>query len=260
MQSLIEMKEVSLWRSGRPILEEINWSVLDGQRWVIIGPNGAGKTTLLSLVSTYLFPTSGSISILGKTIGKIDSAELKPRIGVTSSANLDYIAPDEKIIDFVLSSAYGIFGRWNEDYDLWDETRAKALLSAFGIKELADREFGSLSEGERKRSMIARSLMSDPELLLMDEPAAGLDLGGREDLLQRISTFSSDPSAPASVIVTHHLEEIPAGSTHILVLNKGKIFAQGPINQVLTSDLLTDLYGFKISLELKEGRFFARAY
>lgn len=260
MQSLIEMRMVSLYRSGHPILEGINWSVQEGQRWVIIGPNGAGKTSLLSLVSTYIFPTSGSITILGNEIGKIDSAQLKPRIGITSSANLDLIAPDEKVIDFVLSSAYGIYGRWNEDYDLWDESRAKALLATLGIKELANRDFGTLSEGERKRSMIARSLMSDPELLLMDEPAAGLDLGAREDLLQRISAFALSPSAPASVIVTHHLEEIPAGSTHILVLDKGKIFAAGPINQVLTSQLLSDLYRLKISLEFKDGRFFARAY
>lgn len=260
MQSLIEMKMVSLYRSGRPVLEKINWSVQEGERWVIIGPNGAGKTSLLSLISTYIFPTSGSLAVLGSAIGKIDSAQLKPRIGIASSANLDLIEADERVIDFVLSSAYGIFGRWNEDYDLWDESRAKALLTVFGIKELAERNFASLSEGERKRSIIARSLMSDPELLLMDEPTAGLDLGAREDLLQRISTFASDPSAPASVIVTHHLEEIPAGSTHILVLNKGKIFAEGKIDQVLTSQLLSDLYGLKISLEIKEGRFFARAY
>lgn len=260
MQSLIEMKMVSLYRSGRPVLEKINWSVQEGERWVIIGPNGAGKTSLLSLISTYIFPTSGSLIVLGSAIGKIDSAQLKPRIGIASSANLDLIEADERVIDFVLSSAYGIFGRWNEDYDLWDESRAKALLTVFGIKELAERNFASLSEGERKRSIIARSLMSDPELLLMDEPTAGLDLGAREDLLQRISTFASDPSAPASVIVTHHLEEIPAGSTHILVLNKGKIFAEGKIDQVLTSQLLSDLYGLKISLEIKEGRFFARAY
>lgn len=260
MQSLIEMKMVSLYRSGRPVLEKINWSVQEGERWVIIGPNGAGKTSLLSLISTYIFPTSGSLTVLGNAIGKIDSAQLKPRIGIATSANLDLIEPDERVIDFVLSSAYGIFGRWNEDYDLWDESRAKALLTIFGIKELADRNFASLSEGERKRSIIARSLMSDPELLLMDEPTAGLDLGAREDLLNRISTFASDPSAPASVIVTHHLEEIPAGSTHILVLDKGKIFAEGEIDQVLTSQLLSDLYGIQISLEIKEGRFFARAY
>ncbi|MDA2984886.1 MAG: ABC transporter ATP-binding protein [Actinomycetota bacterium] len=260
MQSLIEMKMVSLYRSGRPVLEKINWSVQEGERWVIIGPNGAGKTSLLSLISTYAFPTSGSLTVLGNAIGKIDSAQLKPRIGIASSANLDLIEPDERVIDFVLSSAYGIFGRWNEDYDLWDESRAKALLTVFGIKELAERNFASLSEGERKRSIIARSLMSDPELLLMDEPTAGLDLGAREDLLHRISTFASDPSAPASVIVTHHLEEIPAGSTHILVLDKGKIFAEGKIDQILTSQLLSDLYGIKISLEIREGRFFARAY
>lgn len=214
---------------------------------------------MLSLLSGYLFPSKGSVTILGDTLGKIDSAEIKMRVGMTSAALLSLLPDDERVGDLVLSSAYAVFGRWNEEYDPWDESRSSALLSTLGVRELRDRLFFTLSEGEKKRVMIARALMPDPELLLMDEPAAGLDLGGREDLLQRISAFASDPAAPATITVTHHLEEIPAGTTHILVLKSGRGFAQGPIDSVLTSEMLSELYGVSLQLGSHLGRYFARA-
>lgn len=259
MQSLVALTDVSVLRSGKAIIDQLTWSVNSHERWVIIGPNGAGKTTLLSLLSSYLFPSKGSVSILGSTLGTVDSAELKTRVGMTSAALLSLIPEDEKVGDIVLSSAYAVFGRWNEDYDPWDESRSSALLSTLGVKELRDRLFVTLSEGEKKRVMIARALMPDPELLLMDEPAAGLDLGGREDLLKRISSFAVDPAAPATINVTHHLEEIPTATTHVLVLKAGRSFAQGPIESTLTSEMLSDLYGIRLQLGTHLGRYFARA-
>ncbi len=259
MHPLVALEEVTVFRSGRAIIDRLSWTVNPGERWVIIGPNGAGKTTVLSLLSGYLFPSKGSVTILGDTLGKIDSAEIKMRVGMTSAALLSLLPDDERVGDLVLSSAYAVFGRWNEEYDPWDESRSSALLSTLGVRELRDRLFFTLSEGEKKRVMIARALMPDPELLLMDEPAAGLDLGGREDLLQRISAFASDPAAPATITVTHHLEEIPAGTTHILVLKSGRGFAQGPIDSVLTSEMLSELYGVSLQLGSHLGRYFARA-
>ena len=259
MQSLVALEEVTVLRAGKAIIDRLSWRVNMGERWVIIGPNGAGKTTVLSLLSGYLFPSSGSVTILGDTLGRVDSAEIKMRVGMTSAALLSLLPEDERVGDLVLSSAYAVFGRWNEEYDPWDESRSSALLSTLGVKELRDRLFFTLSEGEKKRVMIARALMPDPELLLMDEPAAGLDLGGREDLLQRISAFAADPSAPATITVTHHLEEIPAGTTHILVLKSGRSFAQGSIESISTSEMLSDLYGIPLQLGSHLGRYFARA-
>ena len=259
MQSLVALDEVTVLRAGKAIIDRLSWRVNMGESWVIIGPNGAGKTTVLSLLSGYLFPSSGSVTILGDTLGRVDSAEIKMRVGMTSAALLSLLPEDERVGDLVLSSAYAVFGRWNEEYDPWDESRSSALLSTLGVKELRDRLFFTLSEGEKKRVMIARALMPDPELLLMDEPAAGLDLGGREDLLQRISAFAADPSAPGTITVTHHLEEIPAGTTHILVLKSGRSFAQGSIETILTSEMLSDLYGIPLQLGSHLGRYFARA-
>jgi iron complex transport system ATP-binding protein len=196
---------------------------------------------------------------LGQTLGKVDVFELRTQIGLTSSKLVEQLPDDELVMDVVLTAAYAMFGRWQEKYDLWDESRAMALLTALGVRELGNRVFGSLSDGEKKRVQIARSLMADPELLLLDEPASSLDLGGREDLLQRIENFASDPLAPATVIVTHHIEEIPVGTTHALLLKEGKVLAQGVIDQVITNENLTNAYGLPIAVQSQNGRFFARA-
>ena len=221
MSAILEIENLSVRRGGKTILGPLNWQVLEGQRWVVLGPNGAGKTTLLQVCSSLIHPTSGSIKILGEQLGKVDVFELRTRIGLTSSALVEQLPADELVIDVVLTAAYAMLGRWQEKNDLWDESRAMALLTALGVRELGDRNFGSLSEGEKKRVQIARALMADPELLLLDEPASSLDLGGREDLLKRIEVFAKDPLAPATVIVTHHIEEIPAGTTHALLLKEG---------------------------------------
>ena len=233
--------------------------MLEGERWVILGPNGAGKTTLLQICSSLIHPTTGEINILGEKLGKVDVFELRTRIGLTSSALVEQLPPDELVMDVVLTAAYAMLGRWQEKYDLWDESRAMALLTALGVRELGERLFGSLSEGEKKRVQIARALMADPELLLLDEPASSLDLGGREDLLRRIESLSKDPLAPATVIVTHHIEEIPVGTTHALLLREGAVVAQGEVASVITDQNLTQAYGLAITVQTEGGRFFARA-
>jgi iron complex transport system ATP-binding protein len=259
MSAILELSDISVRRGDRVILGPLNWQVLEGERWVILGPNGAGKTTLLQICSSLIHPTTGEINILGEKLGKVDVFELRTRIGLTSSALVEQLPPDELVMDVVLTAAYAMLGRWQEKYDLWDESRAMALLTALGVRELGERFFGSLSEGEKKRVQIARALMADPELLLLDEPASSLDLGGREDLLRRIESLSKDPLAPATVIVTHHIEEIPVGTTHALLLREGAVVAQGEVASVITDQNLTQAYGLAITVQNEGGRFFARA-
>lgn len=257
MTTLLDLKGVSVIREGRNILGPISWQLDSGQRWVVIGPNGAGKTTLLQLLAAFMHPSRGEVSVLGNRIGAVDLFELRPRIGLASSALQDFLPADELVMDLVLTAAYSIAGRWNEDYDLWDESRAKALLDIFGVRELSARTFGTLSEGERKRVQIARALMTDPEVLLLDEPAAGLDLGGREDILNRISSYLDVENSPASVIVTHHIEEIPAGTTHALLLKSGVDFASGPIEGVITSENLNSLFSVDVEVRREGNRYTA---
>jgi iron complex transport system ATP-binding protein len=259
MGAILQLSDISVRRGDRIILGPLNWQVLEGQRWVILGPNGAGKTTLLQICSSLIHPTTGEIHILGEKLGRVDVFELRTRIGLTSSALVEQLSPDELVMDVVLTAAYAMLGRWQEKYDLWDESRAMALLTALGVRELGERLFGSLSEGEKKRVQIARALMADPELLLLDEPASSLDLGAREDLLRRIESLSKDPLAPATVIVTHHIEEIPVGTTHALLLRDGVAVAQGEVASVITDQNLTQAYGLAITVQTEGGRFFARA-
>lgn len=258
-QSVLELRDISVNRGGKKILGPLTFSVSAGERWVVLGPNGAGKSTLLQILATRIFPSTGSVTVLNKEMGRTDLSEMRTRIGICGALVSEDIPHDEKVRDVVLTAAYAILGRWNEAYDLWDESRAVALLTTFGVRELADRAYGTLSEGERKRVQISRALMADPELLLLDEPAAGLDLGGREDLLRRFSIFASDPHAPASILVTHHIEEIPAGTTHALILKDGTIAVSGPIADVITSEHMSAVFGLPITVSHDGERFTARA-
>ena len=258
-QSVLELRDVTVRRGDSTILGPINFSIAPGERWVILGPNGAGKSTFLNILATRIFPTTGKAFLLGQEMGKVDLFELRTRIGTCASIIAEDIPYDELVKDVVLTAAYAILGRWNEDYDLWDESRAISLLTNFGVRQLGDRLYGSLSDGEKKRVQISRALMADPELLLLDEPTAGLDLGGREDLLQRFSAFSQDPTAPATILVTHHIEEIPAGTTHALLLHNGSIAVSGPVAQVITQEHLSAVFGIAMNVISENGRFFARA-
>lgn len=258
-RQVLVLNSISVKRDDRIILGPITFSIREGERWVILGPNGAGKSTLLNILATRIFPTTGTVHLLGQQMGKVDLAELKTRIGVCTSLIDENIPYDEKVRDVVLTAAYAILGRWNEDYDLWDQSRAIALLTTFGVRNLGDRLYGTLSEGEKKRVQIARALMADPELLLLDEPAASLDLGGREDLLRRFSIFASDPTAPASLLVTHHIEEIPSGTTHALLLKEGQIAVSGPIDDVITTEHISAIFSSNILVSRIGDRFFAQA-
>jgi iron complex transport system ATP-binding protein len=213
----------------------------------------------MNILATRIFPTSGIVKILEQEMGRVDLFELRTRIGVCATLTSEDIPDDEFVRDVVLTAAYAVLGRWNEDYDLWDESRAIALLTTFGVRDLADRRYYTLSDGEKKRVQIARALMADPELLLLDEPTAGLDLGGREDLLRRFSDFSTDPLAPASIIVTHHIEEIPIGTTHALIIKDGKIAVSGPVGDVITTEHMSAVFGIDIEVSAANGRFFARS-
>ena len=246
-------------RDGRSILGPLSWQISEGERWVVLGPNGAGKSTLFQLLAAQSHPSSGKVSILECELGKVDIFELRPRIGFVSSTLVEQVPEGEKVLDLVMTAAYAIIGRWQEEYDLWDESRAISLLTILGVRDLRERIFSTLSEGEKKRVLIARALMPNPELLLLDEPASGLDLGGREDLLIRLRELAQDPTSPATVIITHHVEEIPQGTTHILLLKDGQIVAIGPIAEVLTSAHLENTYGIELSLSMEDGRYTAKA-
>src|ERR1700739_3532718 len=241
------------------LLRAVNWTVRADESWVIIGPNGAGKTTLLQVAATLLAPTHGSVEVLGQPLAEADIADLRTRIGMSSSAIADQVPLTEKVIDLVLTASYGILGRDAEDYDSFDVTRAVELLDTLGCAHLIRRRFSSLSEGERKRVQIARSLMADPELLLLDEPAAGLDLGGREDLLRRLAALAHNPKAPMMVLVTHHVEEVPDGFTHAMLLRRGAVLTAGPIEDVFTAKNLPRCFGVPLEIERHENRWRAWA-
>lgn len=254
---VIDMRGVTIRRAQNVLLRDLNWQVELDERWVVLGKNGAGKTTLLALAAAQLHPSEGSVRILGERLGKVDVFELRPRIGLASAALASRIPPGERVSDIVISAGYSVMGRWREEYDSVDHGRAASLLARWGVGHLADRDFGTLSEGERKRVQICRALMTDPEMLLLDEPAAGLDLAGREDLLGRLSEFAADPYAPAMVLVTHHVEEIPRDFTHLLMLRDGQTIRSGLLESELTEEAIFDTFGVPVHLTRRRGRYFA---
>jgi iron complex transport system ATP-binding protein len=255
---LVDLRGVSLRREGRVLVGPLDWAVELDERWVIIGPNGAGKTSLLRIAAATEHPSTGTAFVLGERLGRVDISELRARIGLSSSALAQRVPGGEVVRDLVVSAGYAVLGRWRERYEEFDYQRAIDMLESLGAEHLVDRTYGTLSEGERKRVLIARALMTDPELLLLDEPAAGLDLGGREELVARLADLAADPDAPALVLVTHHVEEVPPGFSHCMLLSQGQVVAAGLLPDVLTAENLSTAFGQSIAVEVVDGRYFAR--
>ena len=256
---VIRLSGVSVRRGEASLLRDVSWTVRADERWVVLGANGAGKTTLLQVAAGTIRPTTGSVDILGESLDETDLDELLPRIGWASASLADRLPADERVLDVVLTASYAAVRRGAERYDAVDEERARDLLMQLGCRTLVDRRFGTLSEGERKRVQLARALMTDPEVLLLDEPAAGLDLGAREALLRTLGRLAADPDAPALVLVSHHVEEVPAGFTHALMLRQGEVVSAGPIREVMRSSQLSACFGLPLLLFRHGERYTARA-
>ncbi len=259
MPTVLQLTDVSVVRNGSRIVDDVSWTVDSDERWVVLGPNGAGKTTVLQVAAAQTHPSAGGVEVLGDDVGSVDLFDLRPRIGFASTTIARRIPPTEKVIDVVLTAAYSVTGRWNEEYENVDVRRAQRVLDEWKLGHLADRTFGGLSDGEQKRVQIARAVMTDPELLLLDEPAASLDLGAREELLQMLGGYASSEGAPAIVMVTHHVEEIPRGFTHALLLSHGTVKAAGPLAEVLTAETLGETFGLPLTVTEVDGRYAARA-
>jgi iron complex transport system ATP-binding protein len=255
---VLALRGVGVRRGTAQLLGDVDWTVADGERWAVLGANGAGKTTLLQVAVGALAVTTGSVTLLGELAADADLDELLPRIGWASFALGEQLPKADRVVDVVVSASYGALTRAGDPVEPVDDVRARSLLARLGCRAQSDRAYSSLSEGERKRVQIARALMSDPELLLLDEPAAGLDLGGREAMLRWLARLAADPGGPATVLVTHHVEEIPPGFTHALLLRGGTVLAAGPIGEVLASRLLSACFGLPLMVERRGGRYAAR--
>jgi iron complex transport system ATP-binding protein len=255
----LELADVSVRIDGRPLLDGVRWRVRPGERWVVLGRNGSGKTTLVRVASLTLHPSSGRVSVLGETLGSTDVRALRPRIGLASAAMADRLRPGLRATDVVMTARHGALEPWWHAYTDDDRARARALLDQLGVGASADQPFATLSSGERQRVLLARTLMNDPGLLLLDEPTAGLDLGGREDLVAALDDLAADEAGPPMVLVTHHVEEIPERFTHALLLRAGRVLGAGPIVDVLDDAALSACFEVPLVLDRVDGRYAARA-
>lgn len=259
MERVLALRDVRLVRDGRAILDGISWDVQRGERWVVLGRNGSGKTSVVRIASLYLHPSSGEVEVLGEVLGRTDVRRLRPRIGLASSSLAAQLRPQLTATEVVMTARYGALEPWWHQYSADDRARAVALLEQLHVGHLADRTVGTLSSGEQQRTLLARTLMTDPGLVLLDEPTAGLDLGGREELVSSLAALACDPTAPPVVLVTHHVDEIPPGFTHVLLLREGRVHAAGPVATTLTSEQLTSCFGLPLVLERRGDRYGAWA-
>ena len=257
--TVLDCRRVRVVKGGRAVVQDIDWQVRANERWVVIGPNGAGKSSLLDVVSARAHPTAGEAWLLGERLGLVDVFDLRPRIGVVGPSVAAAIPPGERVLDAVVTAAWGTTAHWREHFADVDVARGEHLLDRLGIPGLRDRTFGTLSDGERGRVLVARALMPDPELLVLDEPAAGLDLGARESVVAMLAALAADPAAPAIVLVTHHVEEIPQDFTHALLLASGAVVAAGRVREVITGTALSRTFGIPVTVGRFAGRFFAVA-
>ena len=259
MTTVLDVSHATLVRDGMTVLEDISWTVDSSQRWIVLGPYGAGKTSLLEMIAAWERPSAGTAFVLGDDVGIADTNWLRPRVGLASSGMAKRIPSSETVEQAVMSAAIAAAEYRGEEFEDIDVRRTRRVLAEWRLDAVSERPFGTLSEGETKRAQIARSIMTDPELLLLDEPVAGLDRGSREEVLSMLGAFASNPSAPAIIMVTHHVEEIPIGFTHALLLSAGRIVDQGPIADMVTSAQLTRTFGVTVDVASENGRFWARA-
>ena len=258
MDTVFSLSDVQVTMGETPIIGGMSWQHRIGEHWAVIGPNGAGKTTLSKVLTGRLPVSSGSVSVLGEPITEYDPYELNSLVGFTSAALVGRIRPRQTVLDTVLAAAQGRDQRFKESYDDVDFGRAEDLLAAFSVSSLRDRTFGTLSHGEKQRVLVARAFMADPQALVLDEPASGLDLGSRENLMMALTELAGDHRSPAMLLVTHHLEQIPTGFTHAMILKDGAILHAGPITETLTSDHLSEAFDLPIEVGSDRGRWWAR--
>ena len=256
----LDLADIGFVRDGRAILDGVSLRVRAGEHWVVLGANGCGKTTLVRIAALYEHPSSGSVSVLGERLGSTDVRTLRRRIGYASAALAAQFRPELLAADVVMTARFAALEPWWHRYDRADRIAARDRLALLGVGRLADRAFGTLSSGEQQRVLLARTLMNEPAVVLLDEPSARLDLGGREQLVGALAEMASRPDGPASVLVTHHVDEIPLGTTHALLMRDGRSLAAGPIEEVLTAPALSTCFGLALELDRRpDGRFTAWA-
>ena len=252
----LELEDVGVVRDGGALLTHVSWTVGHGERWIVLGANGSGKTTLLRIASLYLHPSTGKVRVLGGELGRVDIRGLRPRIGRASPACGALLRPELTPVEVVMTARNAALEPWWHTYDEGDHDGARALLDRFHVLHGADRPVSTLSSGERQRVLLARAFSGDPGLVLLDEPTAGLDLAGREELVSALG-LAAGADGPPTVLVTHHVEEIPVGSTHVLLLRAGQVVAAGPIDEVLTADDLSATFGLPLELDRRGERWTA---
>ncbi len=255
---VLALRDVTVRRAGRPVLDRVDWEVRPGERWVVLGPNGSGKTTLLHLAAALAHPSAGSVDVLGQRLGRVDVRTLRPRVGLTSAALADALRPELTAVEAVMTARHGALEPWWHTYSEADRAAALERLAGVGAGAIGERRIGTLSSGERQRVLLARALAGGAELLLLDEPAAGLDLGGREELVDRLARLAADTTVPPIVFVTHHVEEIPPGFGHVLLLRDGRVHAAGPIGATLTGGSLSACFGVPVRVVRDGARWAAR--
>jgi iron complex transport system ATP-binding protein len=260
-----ELQGVSVWRwdertkARRQILDPLDWRASHGERWALLGPNGAGKTTLLTILGAVEFPSTGTAAMLGERLGRTDVFRLRERIGFVDARLGRRFAPGLTVEQVVSTGATGTVGLFDERVSAADRGLASTLLATLGVERLASQRFADCSHGERTRTLIARALVSRPELLLLDEPGSGLDLAGRETLVAALSRVAREQPGLTVVTTTHHLEELPVETTHALLLRDGRVVSAGPADDALTSDALSTCFGLPVALTRAHGRWQAIA-
>jgi iron complex transport system ATP-binding protein len=256
----LQLDHIVMRRDGTTILDDVSLRVNDGERWLVLGANGSGKTSLLRIAALYEHPTSGTVEVLGERLGRTDVRVLRRRVGYASAALADQLRPTLSALDAVRTARFAALEPWWHRYSAEDDAKAHACLERMGVGRFSARPIGSLSSGERQRVLLARTLMNDPAVVLLDEPSARLDLAGREQLVAALDDLADDPAAPPSVVVTHHVDDIAPTTTHALLLRDGRILRAGAIDDVLDADGLSETFGLALTLERRpSGRFSAWA-